>query len=81
MAIDDAVTVDIKPQESKLLRVGDTIDANYYVGAHEHITRKSKVVRVYRKDKYNMLLVGHKTKSKKIIYTCLKQLHTGTIWP
>lgn len=50
-------------------------------GVHEHINRPSKVIKIYRKEKYNMVLVSYKTKSKIKLYTCLKQLHSGVIWP
>lgn len=79
--IEDATSNEVKAEQSKMFKVGDLVNANYYIGVHERITRPSKVLKVYNKEKYNMLLVEYKTKSKIKLRTCLKQLKSGIIWP
>lgn len=59
---------------NNLLDVDDLLEVKIYLGnTNEHIIKVAKVIKIYDKIKYNMLLCDVETKNKLHYYTCINQ--------
>lgn len=59
----------------ELLTVDDLLEVKIYIGnTTEHFVKVGKVIKVYDKNKYNMLLCQIESKTKVHYYTCVNQI-------